>query len=275
MLANGWSDDGITLKGLRRIRKTLLKVGATDVLELPGLSEERVPVFPGGMAILTAAFEALGIERMHASEGALREGLLYDLLGRIRHEDVRQRTILAMAGRYHVLLTFARRVAAAAEICRKQVETAWELQGEENQNMLGWAALLHEAGLAIAHTQYHKHGGYLVRHSDLPGFSRQNQQLLAVLIRGHRRKFPRSDLAALPRDMQTTAQRLCVLLRFAVLMNRGRRKRPFPALRLWPGDQSLEILFPEGWLEAHPLTTAFLEEEAEYLKAAKFKLKFS
>ena len=272
--ANGWSEDGITPFSLQRLRKALLKAGSAANLRLPGLSEERAPVFPGGVAVLTGVFEALRIGHMHVSDGALREGLLYDLLGRIRHEDVRERTILTMARRYHVSLTQARRVASDAEQCRKMVATDWYLEGEETTSMLQWAAMLHEVGLAIAHAQYHKHGAYLVQHSDMRGFSRQNQQLLAFLIRGHRRKFPKADLAALPRGAAGAAERLCILLRLAVLLNHGRRKRRNPLLSIVAGEQSLDLVFAEGWLDEHPLTRTNLEQEAEYLKAIKFKLRF-
>ncbi len=273
--ANGWSDTGITLKGLQKLRKAMVKAGSVQALSLDGLSKERAPVFPGGVAILTAAFESLGIGHMHVSDGALREGLLYDLLGRIGHEDVRERTIQSMVRRYHVSERFAERVEQTAQTCLNQVMASWGLGAEENRNMLRWAALLHEIGLAISHNGYHKHGAYLVRHSDMSGFSRQNQEMLAVLIRGHRRKLPVAELAELEGPMVGAAERLCILLRLAVLLNHGRSPDPLPPFNLVAEDRGLELIFPEGWLAGHPLTAANLEREADYLKAVKFKLKFN
>lgn len=274
LVANQWTASGITPAGLERLEKALVRARTVERLQLDGLSRERAPVFAGGVAILRAAFDALGIEHMHASEGALREGLLYDHLGRIRHEDVRERTIRSMVKRYHVDVAFADRVARTALRCLGQVAEAWRLQGEENEAMLRWAAALHELGLAISHNQFHKHGAYLVQHSDMPGFSRQNQSLLSCLIRGQRRKFPKKALARLSGSMPGLAERLIVLLRLAVLLHHGRRERGLPRLRLVPGERSLRVLFPKGWLADHPLTRANLEQAATHLKAVKFKLSY-
>jgi exopolyphosphatase / guanosine-5'-triphosphate,3'-diphosphate pyrophosphatase len=272
--ANGWGESGITLKGLQRVRKALVKAGRVEAVSLNGLSRERAPVLPGGLAILIAAFEALGIERMRVSDGALREGLLYDLLGRIRHEDVRERTISALASRYHVSQGYAQRVEATALTCLDQVAEAWGLTAEEPRSTLRWAALLHEIGLAITRNGYHKHGAYLVQHSDMPGFSRQNQQLLAALIRGHRRRFPSAELMEVRRHVSVPVDRLCILLRLAVLLQHGRSKDPLPDLRLVAGEDHLDLEFPPGYLESHPLTRANLEREAAYLKEVKFTLRF-
>jgi len=272
--ANGWGTAAITRKGLERIRKALIKAGSSGGLALEGLSRERAGVFPGGVAILTAAFESLGIEEMHVSEGALREGLLYDLLGRIGHEDVRERTILAMAKRYQASQRFAQRVAQTVESCRQQVAGVWGLEGEEVRIILRWAALVHEIGVAISHHSYHKHGAYLVGYSDMPGFSRQDQVLLSVLIRGHRRKFPREELAELSETTAGVAERMCALLRLAVLLNHGRSLEPLPPFKLSADNLSLEVAFPDGWLDRHPLTRANLEREAEYLKPARLRLGF-
>lgn len=272
--ANGWSKAGISLKGLRKLRKALIRAGTTDVLTLDGLNRERAPVFPGGVAILLSSFEALGITRMHASEGALREGLLYEHLGRIRHEDVRERTIQAMGKRYHVDMVFAKQVEKTALTAMEQVVEFRELAGDEHRAMLRWAARLHEIGLAITHSGYHRHGAYLVEHSDMPGFSRQNQELLAYLIRAHRRKIPRKALNRLPSGEAPHAERLGILLRLAVLLHHDRSKRPLPRFSLAAGNRALKLQFPDGWLEKHPLTRANLEQAAAYLEAVKFKLAF-
>jgi exopolyphosphatase/guanosine-5'-triphosphate,3'-diphosphate pyrophosphatase len=274
LVANGWSDDAITPRGLDRIRRAIVRAGTVETLTLAGLSRERAPVFPGGLAVLHAAFRSLGIEAMRVSEGALREGLLYDLLGRIGHEDVRERTILDLGKRYQVSQRFAQRVALTVETCRRQVAEPWGLQSDESRNLLRWAALLHEIGLAISHHSYHKHGAYVVRYSDLPGFSRGEQVLLSALIRGHRRKFPRDDLAVLPETLSPSATKMCVLLRLAVLLNHARSTQPLPAFRLLAEGESLQIVFPDRWLARHPLTRANLEQESEYLKVARIRLTF-
>jgi exopolyphosphatase/guanosine-5'-triphosphate,3'-diphosphate pyrophosphatase len=275
LVANAWSEDSVTPKGLDKVRKALVRAGSVEAIAgLPGLSRERAPVFPGGLAILSGAFQALGIDEMKVSDGALREGLIYDLLGRIGHEDVRERTIVAMARRHQVAQRFAHRVSLTVEALREQVASSWGLEGEGPRAMLRWAALLHEVGLAISHHSYHKHGAYLVRYSDMPGFSRQEQILLSTLIRAHRRRFPRDAIEELAESAAGPATRMSVLLRLAVLLNHGRNPEALPGLRLVAAADSLELSFPEFWLARHPLTRANLEQEAEYLKAAKLRLVF-
>lgn len=268
----GWSEEGITLGGLRKLRELLLKEGRADPRRLKALSEDRAEVLPGGVAILIAAFEALGLERLEVADGALREGLLYDLVGRIHFEDVRQRSVDAMVRRYHADPRQAERVWSVAERCLAQVAERWELGDEFLQQALRWAAQLHEIGLDIAHSQYHKHGGYVLSHADLAGFSRQEQRLLAVLVRAHRRKFPLPEFDALPARWRVRAMRLALLLRLAVLLQRARSDDPLPEFDLKITARGLRIAFPPGWLEGHPLLQADLAEEAAFLAAAGVEL---
>lgn len=270
----GWSNDGITHQALKRLAAALLKAEHVERLRLPGLSADRAPVFPGGVAVLHAAFEALGIERMRLSDGALREGLIYDLIGRIRHEDVRGRTVAALAKRHNVDSEQAMRVEGTALDCLTQVAQDWSLAGDAPEQLLRWAAQLHELGLDIAHNQYHKHGAYILENADLLGFSRQEQRLLAVLVRAHRRKYPVSVFKALPTTWTQTMQRLAVLLRLAVALHRSRTPDPLPPSQLRVETRSLTVRFPKGWLDMHPLTRVDLEQEAVLLKAADFDLRF-
>lgn len=267
--ANGWCEEGISREGLRKLRKAILQVERAEQLQLDGLQEERKPVIAGGAAILYAIFETLDIDGMRVSDGALREGLLYDALGRIRHEDVRERTVTVLSERYHIEQAHAQRVEASAIGLFEQVRKVWKLNKEEHEWMLRWAARLHEIGLVIAHSGYQKHGAYLLENSDLPGFSRREQALLAVLVRGHRRKLS----LATCKPHGKAAQRLCILLRLAILLHRSRADVPVSEPRLRVDAESLALEFPESWLEQHPLTEADLLREAEYLKAAKWELR--
>ncbi len=274
--AEGWSEGGITLSSLLKLRKALLKAGDMDKVNFDALKEERKPVFAGGVAVLLGVFRALGIESMGISDEAMREGLLYDLLGRIRHEDVRERTVDALSTRCSVETDQARRVKSTALRLLEDVSESWGLSGPHYADMLGWAAQLHEIGQAVSHTQYHKHGAYLILNSDLSGFSYQEQATLAALVRGHRRKFPRSVFGALPEVSELPARRLCILLRLAVLLHRERQAATeLPVIRIDPEDACLRILFPDGWLDDNPLTTADLEQEGKYLRAAGFELQFA
>jgi len=273
--AMGWSEEGITLDSLRQLAAEIGKAGDTSKLKLAGLKEERVPVFPGGVAVLLAIFEGLCIDRMQVSDWALREGLLYDLVGRVRHEDVRERTINALCERYHVDRRQAERVEQSAVQALAQVAGDWELQGEETEYLLRWASRLHEIGLAIAHSSYHKHGAYLVENSDMPGFSSSEQKLLAILVRGHRRKLPLSLLKDLSKSQALRLQRLCILLRMAVLLHRSHSDTVQPVPVFTAADKALSLSFAAGWLAEHPLTAADLEQEGAYLQTAKFQLAFS
>ena len=272
--ANGWATgDEITPLVLERLREALLETGDVMALDLPGLSADRAPVLPGGVAILRAAFEALGIERLYVASAALREGLLYDLIGRLRHEDAREQTLRALSARYHVDEAQAARVERTARACFEQAARRWRLAPEDAAT-LSVAARLHEIGLAIAHSGYHKHGAYLARYSDLPGFSSTEQQRLALLIRAHRRKFPVAEFAALPNGQARQARLLAVLLRLAVLLHRGRQDTLLPAFQLKVGKRSMAIRFPRGWLSKNPLTRADLALEADYLRTARMRLRF-
>ncbi len=272
--ASGWSADGITLEGLRRLRKAMIKAGSIKRLDLPGIGKDRAQVFPGGVAVMQAVFEGLGIEQMTVSDGALREGLLYDHLGRIRHEEIRPRTMQSLQRRFALDAAHGHRVAEAAAMLFAQAAEPWGL-GEEDANLLQWAARVHELGLAIAHSGHHKHGAYILAYADLPGFTRQEQQVLAALVRTHRRKFVQEPFAALPEYRREAVRRLALLLRLAVLLNRGRPAQPIPPLRAEYTQETIRLEFPEGYLEAHPMTEADLVNERAYLKAVGFKLRFS
>jgi len=266
----GWSEAGITLDGLERLRETLTVAGHVDDLALPGLTAERASILPGGLAILLAIFDAFRLRRMAASSGALREGLLHDLIGRIRHEDVRDAAIDALAERHGVDLPHARLVEREVAGLLEQA-AGWKL-GPRAGEALRWAARLHEVGLAVAHAGQHKHGAYLVQHSHLAGFSRDEQEVLAALIRCHRRKLDLDVLEEQSAVPVGAALRACVLLRLAVLLHRARDPRVEPRPKLSVRGHRVELRLPRGFLTAHPLTRADLDEESRLLRGAGMRL---
>ena len=270
LVQNGWSEEGITADGLRQLSDVMLSRVNVNKLELAGLSSERAPILPGGVAILSAIFNALRIRHMDVSEGAMREGLLYDLVGRLHDDDVRGGSVMRLAARYHVDEAHAKRVEETALACLDKIKGDWDLDDDVCARMLGWSARLHEIGLDISHSQYHKHGAYIVENADIAGFSRMEQKILAALVRAHRRKFPRMAFDQLPKRWQQRAHRLAILLRLAVLLNRGRSKS-LPGFVIAAHDKAITLGFPEGW-EQHPLTRADLEQEQLYLEAAGYRL---
>ncbi|MBF0676737.1 exopolyphosphatase [Pseudomonas sp.] len=269
--AGGRGSGEVNAQGLVWLKRKLLKCSDVDKVDFEGVKPERRSIFPAGLAILDAIFDALGLETMTHSEGALREGVLYDLIGRHQHEDVRQRTLSALMERYHVDLEQAARVEAKALMALDQVAVAWNLQEDWQRELLSWAARVHEVGLDIAHYHYHKHGAYLIEHCDLAGFSRQDQQVLALLVRGHRRNIPLDKFRDAEADTESLV-RLCILLRFAILFHHIRGTQEMPKVRLEVGERSLELIFPEGWLAANPLTQADFAQEAEWLQRIEYRL---
>ena len=268
---NGFARQGVTPGGLDKLKKAMLAAGKVSRLTLTGLKPDRAPVLAAGVAILSAVVDTLGIKRMTSTAGALREGLLYDQLGRIRHEDVRDRTIARLGERYHVDAEQAARVERTALQLLRQAAGPWALDAATSRQLLAWAARLHEIGMVVSYSGYHKHGAYLVANTDMPGFSRDEQAVLAELIRTHRRK-----LAVLFRDVpplkSELALRLAILLRLAVLLNRSRTTTPLPQVALKADKQALALTFPPRWLDEHTLTRVDLETEADELAAIGWTL---
>jgi exopolyphosphatase/guanosine-5'-triphosphate,3'-diphosphate pyrophosphatase len=268
---SGWSDGTITLNGLEGLRKSMIKAGSIDRLELPGVKPERHPVFPGGVAILRAAMESLGIEEMRVADGAMREGILVDLPGRLEHVDPRAASVERLAARFHADPAQAERVLAVAVELFDQARDPWALDDEAGW-LLQWAARLHEIGLDIAHSSCHKHAAYIAANTDLAGFAHAEQLQLATLIRAWRRKFPAGQFAAFGEEDGKRLARLAVLLRIAAVLHRGRRATPLPPIGIEVDGTDVHLRFPPGWLDEHPLTHADLVEEAYLLKNGGFML---
>ncbi|MEZ5987608.1 MAG: exopolyphosphatase [Planctomycetota bacterium] len=260
--------DTITRKALETLVAEVLRHKHTRKLAYAGLKPERRAVFPGGLAILLALFDALGLDKLDTSTGALREGLLFDLLGRASHEDVRERTIEAFLARFRADEAQARRVEQTALELYDASDTEAVVNQADARDYLSWAARLHEVGHAISFRHYHKHGAYLVDNSDLPGFSRDEQALLAFLVHAQRRRFPDELLEPLRPKVAEDAVRLAILLRLAVLLNRSHDPIALPGLRaVWKGRR-LQLAIPRQWWEAHRLADADLEEEARLIDRA-------
>jgi exopolyphosphatase/guanosine-5'-triphosphate,3'-diphosphate pyrophosphatase len=262
----------ITLDNLRSLAERVIAAGHVDELDLPDVDAERAPVFPAGLAILLEVVETLGIDRVRVAEGAMREGLLYDLMGRFTDEDARVRSVRAMEKRYHVDSLQASRVEATAVLLLKQVEFDWGLEDPLAELVLRWAARLHESGLDIAHSKYHRHSAYLMQHADMPGFPREEQLLLSALVGGHRRQLSLEPLEDLLPPWDRHAEFLIVLLRLAVLLHRGRSPQPLPEVVLRVKGRTLTLVLPPRWMKDHPLTLEDLEQERVYLKDAGFRL---
>jgi exopolyphosphatase / guanosine-5'-triphosphate,3'-diphosphate pyrophosphatase len=272
--AEGWCEDGISAASLLTLRDALIEMGSVARIALKGLSEERKPVFAGGVAVLRSVFETIGIDHLQVSDYALREGLIYDLMGRSQQGDIRERTVDSLCRQFHIDQDHADRVRKTALALYRQLAVPWSLREPNQGLMLAWAARLHEIGVMVSHSQYQKHGAYLLCNADLAGFTRPEQAQLAALVLGHRRRFPVQEIAALPEGARESARRLCVILRLAVLLHRGRSSGTKPNPVLSTAGDTLVMSFPDDWLADHPLTRLELEEEASQLADAGIHLIF-
>ncbi len=252
----------VTAEALPVVRDRLLQAERIEDIDLPGLSDERRPIIAGGLLVLEAAFEVLGLQRMAVSKAALREGVLYDMLGRGSADDPRDASVAALMQRYGIDAQQASLVEATALTLFEQVASVWSLDADDAR-MLGWAARLHEIGLAIAHSQYHVHGAYVLENSDISGFSRQEQQVLAALVRAHRRGVSKSAFDALPDRLLLAAKRKAALLRLAVSLHRAHEADPIPKLELNADEDRLDLVLSRAWIDARPLLRADLLGEVK------------
>jgi len=269
----GWTDSGITRDSLEQLMQELAKASNIRELNINGLSERRATIFIGGTAIMYAIFEALEIGRMDISQGALREGLIHDLIGRARHQDIRDRTVENMMKQYRVDEEHIQSVTRTADELFHQLQSDWQLT-EQDSKIVHWAVTLYPIGMRIAHSQYQKHGEYLVKNTDMPGFSRQEQALVAVLIRYHRRKLWSDESRLSIEEPVEKVLRLCLIVRLSILLNRSRSQSPLPEFRIESNDSELHLVLPEKWLAEKPLTEADLNTEADYLNTIGINLHY-
>ena len=272
--AESWSDGTITRKGLQRMRKALLRYRRFDDIELAGLSAARRSVIAAGLAISEAVFDVLEIDVMRSSPGALREGVIYDLVGRLEHEDVRERTISALLARYHVDEGTAQTVARRARLIFDAIRDAWCLSRADGE-LLERAARTHELGKAISHKHFHRHGAYLLRNSDLAGFSQQEQEDMATIVAGQQGKlqadlFAEADAQGLPR-----LQRLVALLRLAITFKYVEELETLPEVAITATKQTLRLALPREWLARHPLTVQELRQQKDSFRRLGLRLQIS
>jgi exopolyphosphatase/guanosine-5'-triphosphate,3'-diphosphate pyrophosphatase len=257
----------ITVPALQELLERFVAAGHVSKLAFDSLGIDRRPVIAGGLAILLEVMSELRIRHMHVADGAMREGVLHDLVGRLTSEDARDQTVRSMQTRYQVDDAQAVRVERTALALLRQARDAWQLTDPLAERALRWAARLHEIGLDVAHSGYHRHGAYLLEHADMPGFPREEQLLLARLVRWHRRRLEFDGPAAeIHPEWRRMTERLTVLLRLAVLLHRNRGDTKPPAFTLVPGRRSLALRFRLQSLRRHPLTEADLQQEQRHLQ---------
>jgi exopolyphosphatase/guanosine-5'-triphosphate,3'-diphosphate pyrophosphatase len=264
------SDRGITAAGLERLRARLIEAGRVEDSGLLGLKPDRIPVFAGGVAIMSAIFDELEIEVMHYGEGALRLGVLYDLLGRTQHEDMRRISVEQAMRRYAVDVEQARRIGELAMSLWRNLKIGSEEERSELDQQLLWAACLHEIGHSISHNSFHKHSAYILTHADMPGFSRREQQAVAALVLGQVGKL--NKVQSLMASRPGWAALLC--FRLSCLFYRRRFTEDLPQVTLSTLGQGFSVSVAADWLAAHPLTEFGLQQESAEWAKLGFDLQF-
>jgi exopolyphosphatase/guanosine-5'-triphosphate,3'-diphosphate pyrophosphatase len=259
---NGLTDGAVTLEGLYQLRQLLIGAKEIKKIQLHGLSVDRSSVISGGLAIMIAAFEGLSIDKLTVANSALREGVLYELLGRMQHDDTRDATVNSFMRRYHVDRDQVKRVQSLSILLLSQVEHKLSGDVAVAKQYLGWAAKLHEIGVSIAHGGYHKHSAYIIENADMPGFSKMEQESLGFLVRAQRRSLAKLQMPALSEDRTV----LVMIFRLAVLFHRNRLHITPPELNLAWHKAGFGLDVEPGWLAKNPLTDAELASEVVYWK---------
>ncbi len=269
--ANGWCENRITRPALKKLQSAVLSFDHIDEIKITGLSERRAPVFVGGLAILMACFEALAIDDLLTSPYALREGLLYDLLGRLEHRDPRAKAVEALMARFAVDQVQVERVKRAALDLFDQVSATLN-NASAVREILGWAVDLHEIGLALSHPSYQQHSAYLVEASDLAGFTRQEQLFLTALVGYQRRDIPADFAARLPERLFNPLRVALICMRLAWIFCRSREDEAIPAAGITLEGRHACLRLGRDWMKNHPLTLADLEYEQQALQATGLEL---
>ncbi|MEK9807140.1 MAG: Ppx/GppA family phosphatase, partial [Halieaceae bacterium] len=249
----GWLESGIDRKSLEKLKKRLLKFQHADDIDLEGLSDKRKHVIASGVAITMAIFDGLKIETMRTSKGALREGVIYDLVGRLTHEDVRERSIAAMLSRYGSDEGAAQSVSDRVTWLASSVARTWNLK-DQHIELAAWAGRCHEIGVAISQKHHHHHSAYLIQNTDMPGFSQDEQEIMAVMLRGQQGKLPLDLLENLPKKFHDSFTRLTALLRLAILFKWSESIESIDDISVAADKKQLIIYVPAGWRKTHPLT---------------------
>jgi exopolyphosphatase / guanosine-5'-triphosphate,3'-diphosphate pyrophosphatase len=268
---NALASEGLTREGLERLKSLLIKHEQADPDRIAGLRPNRAPVLPGGLAIMSAVFDELGLESVKVSGAALRHGVLYDLLGRVEHRDMREATVAQFMRRYHIDAAQAERVRSLSLTIYDALAPGAEREEDPDRQLLDWAVRLAEIGLSIAHAQYHKHSAYVLSNADMPGFSRMEQARLARVVLAHRGTLGKMHDAGL----DGADWKLVFALRTASLILRSRSDARLPFLRVAADAGGFAIDLPQSWLDESPLSAAALEAETDHWKSVGMKLAVS
>ncbi len=250
---NGFSGGGITPVGLARLKRRMLEAGHVSRLKLEALKGERAPVLAGGLAIMTAAVAEIRAERIDPVGGALRLGVLYDLLGRSTNDDARAATVERFIVRYGIDRVQAQRVG---DLAARSSGAPLATPDATLAKLVEWAGRLHEIGMSISHDGFHKHGAYILQNADMPGFSAGEQSRLALLVFGCRGRLAKMEDAIGDKDVRAAV----LAVRVAIIVHHARTTIAVPRITLKVA-RDIRFGISRRWLAAHPLTDYLLAKE--------------
>ena len=271
LIAQGYAEE-LTLPHLEHIQNQAIACGSIDELDIKGLVPERRLVFVSGLSILMAIFKSLDVKRMTLAGGALREGVLYGMLGKSTETDIRALTVNSLLIRHHIDKKQGAIVADVAVKCAKQLETDWQLTQFDGIEVLKSAAMLHELGLIVEYRNFHLHGGYILSQTELPGFTRAQQKLLTALVTNQRNIIDPQVIAKQTMTSCVLAHRLTRILRIAIILSMRRIDDVLPKVSIMCKGEDLTLSMPDDWLENHPLMRAEIDAEIQEHKRAGWRL---
>jgi exopolyphosphatase/guanosine-5'-triphosphate,3'-diphosphate pyrophosphatase len=272
-VAESENDIPITKAGLNELMQHCVDVGHTELITLPGLSEDRRPVFAAGLSILIAIFRSLNIPQLETSSAALREGVLYEIQDLQNNKSIRERTAQSLATRYDVDTHYAKKVWATCIQIFESTAESWSINTWDLRHLLAWSALLHEVGLQINSRGVQRHSSYIIEQTDLPGFNQEQQKLLSTLVRYHRKKIKQAELPNFVNYDEATVMKLLVILRLGILLNINRQETQLPEFKVSVSGDKIVLNFPDNWFDLSPLLLADLEQENAYLESTPYSIK--
>ena len=265
----------ITLGLMEEIKSQLIACGQIEEIDIPGLTSDRSPVIASGVSILIALFKSFNIDSLQLSSGALREGLLYEMLPDMRKQPIRQRTIDSLTERFHIDTAHANRVKQQALHLFDIYAPSWKIADKNLRQLLASACKLHEVGLLLSFKYHQRHGAYILQQADLPGFDQTERQLLVTLVSQYKGDIDPKTLSSLAIVTHDEAARLLVILRLAIILCRRRQDDVLPQYKTQVVEQEIQLCLPPQWLTDHPLISDELLQESAHLQQVGLSLVIS
>ncbi|WP_448212374.1 Ppx/GppA phosphatase family protein [Colwellia sp. MEBiC06753] len=265
----------ITYEFLQEIKQQLLQFEQFDSIKIAGLTSERTPVFASGLAILIGLYQSFNIQSLQLSGGALREGLLYEMLPDMRKVNIRERTIHSLVERFHIDEAHADRVKHQAQRLYDDLAADWQLSDENLKQMLFAACKLHEVGLLLSFKYHQRHGAYIIQNADLPGYDQTERQLIVTLVNLYKGDIEPEALSSMAITDQVTAAKLLAIFRLAVILCRRRKDEVLPDYQSSIDGNTIKLCLPATWIEQHPLIADELMQENQHLASLSLALQIS